>query len=660
MRSVRSVGLFAVVGFALSMPVLLRAQFQEPTQDELKMTADPQAPGAAAVYLNRDEATDDFNHFYSYYARVKVLAEKGKELATIHIPYRHGFDTVTDIQGRTIHADGTVIPLTSKPSDLMDYKGKNFQVNMVVFTLPAVEVGSILEYRLKVRSPDNTVSQPMWDVQLPFFIHKEHLSFHPFVLPGSYITDPSGQAQTRLMYSQHLGPAMKLNHDERTDTYFLDLKDVPEVPHDDWMPPLNTIRWRVEFYYTNAMTTGGFWEDSGKRWVEWTEEFTHPTNGLRSAAAGLVASGDSDEVKAKKIYAAVQKLENTSFSRAKSEEEKKAEKIRDVHNAEDVWKQEGGSANQIALLFIGLARAAGLKVYAAQVVNRDRAIFDTTYLTVRQLDNYLAIVVLDGKEVYLDPGQKMCPFGILHWKHTLASGFRMTDSGPAPVATPAGSYKASVTQRVGQLFLDPAGVVTGSVRFIYSGQGALNWRQATLRSDADEVKKQFNEAIKEDFPEGVDAGLDHFLSLDDYNTNLIAVVKVTGNVGTMTGKRMFLPGLFFQSRGKHPFAVQETRTTPIDVHYPLTQEDDVTFHFPAGFTMEAGPQATSAAWPDHAVLKISTEAAGDSVDVVRTLVYAYTLLEPADYGKLHDFYQKVAAADQQQLVLDRAAAAAGN
>ena len=26
--------------------------------------------------------------------------------------------------------------------------------------------------------------------------------------------------------------------------------------------------------------------------------------------------------------------------------------------------------------------------------------------------------ILDGKDVYLDPGQKMCPFGLLHWKHT--------------------------------------------------------------------------------------------------------------------------------------------------------------------------------------------------------------------------------------------------
>jgi hypothetical protein len=48
------------------------------------------------------------------------------------------------------------------------------------------------------------------------------------------------------------------------------------------------------------------------------------------------------------------------------------------------------------------------------------------------------------------------------------------------------------------------------------------------------------------------------------------------------------------------------------------------------------------------------------VEVVRTLIYDFTLLGPKDYPELHDFYQKVATADQQQIVLSRAVAAKGN
>jgi hypothetical protein len=624
------------------------------------MTADPKAPGAAAVYLYREETTDDSLHYHSYYDRIKVLTEKGKELATVRIPYVYGVDKVTDIQGRTIHADGTIIPLDVKPDDLMDFKSKYYQVDTVVFTLPSVEVGSILEYRLKVRPPEYRVSEPTWDIQLPYFVHKAHFIFHPYIEPGHYITNSQGQTLTRLMYAARLTANAAVNYEKTTDLYSLDLTDIPAVPDEDWMPPLNTLKWRVEFYFTNAVSGPAFWQDAGKQWAKEAQEFTKPSNGLKKAVADIVATADTDEQKATKIYTAVQKLDNTDFSRKKSVVERKKEKLKDIHNAEDVWKQQSGSADDIALLYIALARAAGLKAWPVQVVDRNRAIFDNRTLSVRQLDDYMAIVEVNGKDVYLDPGQKMCPYGILHWKHTLVGGFRLTDKGTVTALTPFSIYKTAVIQRVAELTIDPDGSVKGTVRFIMTGPDALHWRQLALENDRDEVKKQFNESMQDELPEGVQADFDHFLALEDYNVNLIGVVKVSGNIGTATGKHFFLPGLFFESRAKHPFVAQDKRSTPIDVHYPRMEEDDVTYHLPPGFTVESMPQDANTAWPEHALLNIHSSAEDGSVTVFRTLAYNFTLLDPKNYPNLHDFYQKVATADQQQLVLTRAPVAKGN
>lgn len=411
-----------ILSLLLAAPAVLCAQFQDPTPDELKMTTDPKAPGAAAVYLYREEINDQQNNYQGIYERIKVLTEKGKELATVRIPYERGFDTISDIQGRTIHADGTIVPLTAKPADLMDFKLKQFQIDTIVFTLPSVEVGSILEYRLKIRTPDSSVIPPTWEIQQNYFVHKAHYSFHPWVQPGHYVVDSEGKSLDRMMYSIHTG-GEKVNYDGARSLYTLDLNDIPAIPDEDWMPPLNTIKWRVEFYYTSAATGPAFWQDAGKHWAKETEQFANPTGELKKAAAQLVASGDSDEQKAEKIYAAVMKLDNTDFTREKSKAERKKEKLKEIRRAEDVWKQQSGSADDIALLYVALCRAAGLKVWPVQVVNRDRAIFDDNYLKVGQLDDYLALLSIDGKDVYVDPGEKMCPFGYLHWKHTYASGF---------------------------------------------------------------------------------------------------------------------------------------------------------------------------------------------------------------------------------------------
>ena len=619
------------------------------------MTEDPKAPGAAAVYLYRQETVDDTLHYHSYYVRLKILTEKGKELATVHTPYERGNFKVKNIAGRTIHSDGTVIPLTAKAADLVDEKAAGYQVNTMVFTLPSVEVGSILEYRLDLQYDEGIVYPPDWIIQQPYFVHKAHYFFAPPI--HGYLTNERGDSLDRIMYKVQADGKTPVVHDAG-GRYSYDISDVPATPNEDWMPPMNSLTWHVEFYYTQYHSSADFWQNEGKRWGQEAEKFAKPTKTLQQAAAGIVAAGDTDEQKARKLYDAVMKLDNTSFTRTKSEAERKKEKLKEIKVAEDVWNQKSGSSNDLALLYVALAKAAGLQVYPMEVVDRNRAIFNVEYLSLNQLDDYIAIVVIGGKEVFLDPGQKSCPFGLMHWKHALAGGLRVSDKGVVPALTPASTYQQAVMTRVADLTIDASSNVTGSVRFIMTGEEALYWRQLLLENDEEEVKKQFNESMRAYVPDGVEADFDHFLGLDDYSSNLIGIVKVSGNMGSVTGKRFFLPGLFFESRAKHPFVTEDKRLIPIDVHYPKLVQDEVTYHLPPGYEVEGTPQATSLSWPDHAALKIGAHASGGNVAVQRAMAYNYTLLDQSDYAALHDFYQKVATADQQQLVLVRSAVAA--
>jgi hypothetical protein len=215
-------------------------------------------------------------------------------------------------------------------------------------------------------------------------------------------------------------------------------------------------------------------------------------------------------------------------------------------------------------------------------------------------------------------------------------------------------------QRTADLTVGADGSVNGTIRYIMTGPEALYWRQLALQNDTDEVKKQFNESIRGDMPDGAEVDFDHFLALDDYESNLMAIVKVSGNIATATGKHFFLPGLFFESHAKHPFVAQDKRTVPIDVHYASMLQDEVVYHLPAGFAVESAPQAASLSWPNHAMLKIASTTKTSDVTVNRTFAHNYAILDSKEYTDLHDFYQKIATADQQQLVLTRAAAPAGN
>ena len=648
----RSILLFVL----LASTSLLRAQFQQPTDEELKMTAEPKAPGAAAIYLYREETTDDMAHYQTFYERIKVLTEKGKEQATIHIPYYRTNFKVSDIKGRTIHADGTIVPLTAKPSDLTDFKTKDQQVNQMVFTLPSAEVGSILEYRLQIHYDDDIVSSPTWDVQQPLYVRKAHYYFVPS--RSGYLSNARGDVLSQLMFSVKGVRQDQVIHDA-TGRFTVDLADIPAIPSEDWMPPLNTLKWKVEFYYTYAHSGKDFWDSETKTWAKSAERFTNPSGQIKQALSQIVAPSDTEEQKARKIYAAVMKLDNTRFSRTKSEAERKAEKLKPIKGAEDVWKQQSGTDDDMALLFVAFARAAGLKVWPMEVVDRGKAFFDPSYLYAGQLNDYIAVLNLDGKDVFLDPGQKMCPFGLLSWKHTIASGFRLSDKGAILATTPQGVFKTAVVQRTADLTVDTDGSGKGTIRYVMTGPEALHWRQLALQNDADEVKKQFNESIRADMPDGVEVDFDHFLALDEYESNLMATVKVSGIIATATGKHFFLPGLFFQSHAKHPFVAQDKRSVPVDVHYASMEQDQVVYHLPAGYTVESAPQTAALTWPEHAMLKIASATKDSDVIVVRSFAHNYAILDSKDYTDLHDYFQKIALADQQQLVLTRAAVVKG-
>jgi hypothetical protein len=329
-------------------------------------------------------------------------------------------------------------------------------------------------------------------------------------------------------------------------------------------------------------------------------------------------------------------------------------KLKTAKRAEDTWAQRSGSSEDIALLYLAMLRAAGLSAYAMKVVDRERGTFDITYLTLRQLDDTLVILSDGGKESVLDPGEKMCPFQTVNWRHSGASGIRQSAEGRSTASTPLQNYPDNKTLRIGDVTLDDQGAVSASFRFVMTGQEALYWRQKAIENDLDDVKKQFDESMEAVFPDGVAAHVDSFTALDDPDQSLIALVKAKGNLGLATSKRLLLPAYFFETRGAHPFVNQDKRQQPVDMHYGNLVTDQVTYHLPAGFSVEGAPKDDKISWPDHAVLINKTAAAPDTVTIVRTLARAFTTAKPEEYQDLRGFYQKVAAADQGQLVLTSA------
>jgi hypothetical protein len=703
---------FGAMLLVSAAPLVAQAQFQPPSEDELKMTSDPKAPGAAAVVLYREETEDDPHNYRSVYARIKVLTDQGKDAATVRIRYPrilvykatgdnssrasttpgagvnsyfdppslqhtgedmpYDVDTfatrveVAALEGRTIHPDGTIIPLKGSTSEILKtVKGLNNR-NELVFTLPDVEVGSILEYHYQLRY-DRYSSAPDWQIQQPWFVHKAHYAF----LPTSQFLPDRSAGESGTTNSQLMGPHDNILNDIRSTTilppgksmtqdaqgrYVLDLTDIPPIPQEPFAPPLAEKIYQVDFYYTYTIVQKEFWQKEMGYWTKDLDRYLGSSGEIKGIVSEVCSPSDPPLDKAKKLYNLVQKFDNIDLSSAVPPASA-GDSIPEGH-VESVLTKKSGTSTEMAFAYLALLRAAGVNARPERIASRDRHIFSPQILNTAQLDAVVVAVNIDGKEILVDPGAKMAPFETLHWAHTGAAGVALDGNGKVEiVVTPLSAYTDNAIVRVGKIGLTAQGQVSGTIKIAFTGQVALSWRQLALFTSTDDIKAQLDRTIAAQVPAGIQAHLDHLDNLANPDAQLMAVVQLSGSVASPAGNHFSVPRLFFDSTETDPFPPDASRTLPIDMHYAGEEEEQITYQLPAGFALEGTPQETKFDWSGNASYVVRTRVDADSITTSRVLVRGFTMLDPSEYSALRDFYQKAVTADQQQLVLNAASAA---
>lgn len=339
-----------------------------PTPEELSMTSSPQAPGARAIYLFREQITEDALHMYSVHVRIKVLTEAGKDLANVELSYAHGGRgqlNLDEVGGRTIHPDGTVVAFTGKPYDKLVGKVNEAKYMAKVFSLPDVTVGSILEYHYKLRYDDHYYISPDWYIQEDLFTRKVHFLWKP--TDAELLTnDDRGQLTSHVAWTPILPAGIDVHQERGANgrlTLELSANDIPAIAREEHMPPLNSFTYRVLFYYTPYRGMDDYWKNEGKYWARRRDKFIGPGPAVRAAVQEMVKGSDAPEQKLRTIYAATQKLENSDLTRGHSASEDKAQGLGEIHTTDDILRRKRGSGDQLTALFVAMARAAGMKAY---------------------------------------------------------------------------------------------------------------------------------------------------------------------------------------------------------------------------------------------------------------------------------------------------------
>lgn len=602
------------------------------TPQDLQIKTVPGDPAAAALQLYYADYINYKDRSEFFYHRIKVLNQAGREYADVQItlPPWHKLKFY-DLQARTILPDGEIVVFTGQPFEKVIVKGRGIKVQAEVFTLPQVDVGSIVEYKYKVKSDEYPA--PEWVIQHDLFTVKEHFVFS---YPDSMRLGYHASSDLHATLSQFKG------------AYELEMQNVAPFEREEHMPPEDKYRLYVRFLTGSEGWVFSFFA-VGPASAS-VDAFVKPRSEIKQAAAEAVGNETDPEKKLRKLYARAQQVRNLSYERVRTELEQKKEQLHNAKNAAEVLNHGYGDRYEITLLFVALARAAGFNASVLLVVGRRDRLFDNSIPLLLQTDSEIALVYLNGRRYFLDPGTRFCPYGLLRWMRTATTALELRAPTFSTVLTPSPIPGDFMISRTADMVLSEDGSMKGTLIIEYRMGEALERRLEALHTDEAGRARQLEDELKAWLPADAVVKLTRIDGWDSSDTPLVATFDLRlPSYAAVTGKRLLMPVFLFQAKPMYSFTAS-IRRFPVYFQYAFTEIDTFSFTTPPGFEVETAPVSLNVlrAFGEYSNI---VQLSGKDVIVQRSFVIRRLDFPPNEYPDLKGFFAKVREGDQQQAVL---------
>jgi transglutaminase-like putative cysteine protease len=613
-------------------------------------------PGAPALILEYEVQTDNAKSTETTYKRIKIFREEGKKLADVEIRYFEKFTRVEEIQARVTSPSGKSEDFNGAIYDKDVVKLKKFRYSAKTFTLPNIEIGAVIEYSYRLHwhsdIPDvfknparylitESLAYPAanWEIQQDIPLRHARFTLHP--IKG---------ARTGT-FSQAL-PKDTVKYTLPDGTVGLEVNYVPGFQKEEYAPPEENVKVRADVFYQLGFFSDPnfYWLGLARREAEYYDKFIGNPNDVRNETERLFSSADSAETKLRKIYARVQQIRALSYEPEKTKKERKQESLKENKNAEDVLNHGYAVSNEINLVFIALARAAGFQAYPVRLAARNRAFFVTERLDPNQLNSLVAEVLVGTTSQFFDPATIYCPYGILPWEETDARGIRVNARDAKIQSTPLPESKDAVVHREAEFHLDPEGNLSGMLSVTYEGQEALQRRLKAIDQDEAERKKELEGQVQLLLPQGGTAKLLSAQGWTEEESPLKAKFEIQiPGYATAAGQRLLMPVGVFHSSGQGTFT-STRRTHPVYFDYPWESYEDIKLTLSPGVQIEALPPNTKIP-AGNTIYEFSVEKKDNILQLKRTLKMASFYVQQEQYPRLRRFYELVRTGDEQQVVL---------
>lgn len=619
---------------------------------ELAMTAPKVDKSADAevlaweIRVADDVQAESFRSAYDHYLRVKIFTERGRDaFARVDIPHL-GSVHVYDVEARTVRPDGSAVEV--KKGDIFErdiVKTNGLKVRAVSFSPPALERGSIVEYRWRESHGDETMNY----LRLPFAreypVHQVTYRVKPLDLSGTTLT------MTALPFHGNFRDI------ERDGEYWvMSLSNVPAFHEEPNAPSEWELKPWVLLYYRDRADTSdpaAFWDRTGREFWEADRKVTNPTGAIRNAAQAAIAKAATlDERIAGLLAAARARIVRTDINPKSTGETKKRKPAK---HAGEAFDRGEGSGHDLVNVFLAMARAVDLDARGAYVPSRDDVPWDASLMLPYFLDFRVAAVRDGERWRFLDPANHYDAAGALKWSAEGQPAMIAGEQGMLKATTPQAPPDRSVRKRSAVLTLSEDGTLEGDVHNEYLGHLGVLFKASEDSLSEEERVKQVREQLLERLPGGTfeNIRIEH-VSERDAPYTVKYHLRIPG-YAQRTGSRLFLQPALFQ-KGLPPDFAALTRTHPVAFRFGWSERDEIRITLPPGFSVETAEAPAPLVMPAVARLETKLVTAGDStrLDVVRSFTFGdgnRLRFPSANYATVKGFFDAVQKQAEHSITL---------
>ncbi|MBN2486793.1 MAG: DUF3857 domain-containing protein [Bacteroidales bacterium] len=623
------------------------------TKDEIRLAQYPGDNSAQAAVLYdigrsrfMHNENNSFDVVFERSTKIKIFTDAGLKYAEIKIPYHQDndiYETVTKIEATTYNLENGEMMTATKLDVKNTFTQKiNDRWNYLVFALPNVKAGSVIEYKYTLTSPSKFYLRD-WEFQreIPVKYSMYRVDMVPFY-QYTYLLQGAGKFDIYNNYEnrglvRYYGP---LEYHENIHEYIM--TDVPAFVDEGFITSQDDYIIKLDFQLSAYYDVYGVETKVLSTWPQLCNDILKDDDFGRYIKS---ASGKHNDI--------IAKLKTESAT-----DKELIEKLTDYVKANYSWngrnswfalqsfkeyqKTKTGNSAEINLHLLSLVQDAGFTAYPVLLSTRDngKIKFDFPFV---HFFNYIVVFVEQGDEILmLDATEPLLPYSIIPPKCINDKGLVVKKKAQEWIEL-ANKAPSANNRNIFIGLNNTADSIRAIVTITTDGFEAFNLRKQ-LNNDEKKLEQYIENKHYSDVSE--------IKTFNFFERNSSFIVSYKGNLPVdRVNDKIYIRPFINETIKDNPLK-QQDRQYPIDFTYPQMHRYSSMVLVPEGYTVEYLP-ADVKIDNNNFSLTYNTTSQNNSVTIIAQYCFKKAVYEADEYKMLKYYFAELILKLNDRIVLTK-------